>query len=62
MQNNGGSSGWNGTTYGDHTVFNYDVYCPSLQKSLEILVNYFIAPLMPLQLVEKELSVVDSGN
>jgi secreted Zn-dependent insulinase-like peptidase len=61
-QRNGGSSGWNGSTGGDYTRFDYDILCTSLEKSLEMFVSYFVEPLIPLSLIEKELSVVDSGE
>ena len=62
FKDNGGTSGWNGSTLGESTVFTYDIMCSGLRESLDILVSFLTEPLIPLEMVHKELSVLDSGK
>lgn len=52
----------NANTWGDYTVFFFDIQRSSFKEALDKFANFFIAPLLKKDCVDRELEAVHSGG
>ena len=54
--------GWfNANTQGEFTAFFFDIQQPHFKEALDKFANFFIAPLLKKDCVDRELEAVHSG-
>lgn len=60
VEHRGGSS--NACTDGDYTLFFFDIQRAHFEEALDKFANFFIAPLLSQDCVDRELEAVHSGR